>query len=140
MTTTLFTEFPKLLQEIGLFPPPTDRDPWGTVADQQIQMALEKVKDFPVDQLHKIRAYATNPEYPVRNWQKLVQEMQRLLAQSVQDVPEQKGQDISDEFIDRYLRRQWEERYEHVDREMLPLPALPLYDSLKARYGKKVMA
>lgn len=119
MTTapTLFVAFTALIDELGLTPPTTDRDPFGTVASVQLDMALKAVQDFPVNRLKEISTYATRPGYEVRNVGKLIAEMKRLLAQtSMAEVDA--DYDRSDERIIRWAEHMLRNHdHEHGDPE-----------------------
>ena len=76
---TLFNAFMDLLKELGIDPQPTDRDPYGTSGTRRVMMALEKVKDFPVERLPELKEYAEDTE--VLNPDALIKKMRAMIAQ-----------------------------------------------------------
>ena len=149
MADTIFTAFTAMMDDLGITPPPDERDPYGHKASSALMTALEKVKDFPPESLPEIAQYAKDND--VRKASTLIREMSARLAQGklggggmrpVNDdgTMNQAWRETAtpaerDKFIDDYYRRMWERRYRGADRDALPPHGQLQYDELEARYG-----
>ena len=112
MTTdpTIFGTFSDLLVDLGIDPQPTERDPHGMSASRQIMTALEAVRDFPLERLPEVKAYALpqpDGRSAVLKWEALIAKMRSMMAEPRKHTST--GEDL---LSDQFINRDWQRRYE----------------------------